>query len=400
MPDHDTLKRSFGDMMVNNNSSSSCLAIDTSNCITDQNDTTPQGLASVLSNHKEFYPRGYQSKVFEVAVKRNTIAVLETGAGKTMIAVMLIKQIGQAVFYSGVKRLILFLAPTVHLVNQQYEVIKSQTNFRVGEYYGAKGIDEWSLKSWEKEIDEHDVLVMTPQILLDALRKAFLNLKMVSLLILDECHRSTGNHPYKKIMKDFYHKMENKPKVFGMTASPVVRKGVSSAMDCEDQLAELESVLDSQIYTIEDRAEVHVYVPSAKESCRFYDKAWCSYVELKDKIEASWSKFDASMLALQGSTQSCYKDMDDKLKATRKQLSKDHAKILNCLEDLGLTCAYEVIISLWIMGLTVQQHWVLATYPPNYMNFSNFFYHLEKLGKYCASFLLKELLQQKWLKDL
>jgi endoribonuclease Dicer len=27
----------------------------------------------------------------------------------------------------------------------------------VGEYYGAKGIDEWSLKSWEKEIDEHDV---------------------------------------------------------------------------------------------------------------------------------------------------------------------------------------------------------------------------------------------------
>ncbi|XP_011002830.1 PREDICTED: endoribonuclease Dicer homolog 3-like isoform X2 [Populus euphratica] len=343
MPDHDPLKRSFGDMMINNNSSSSCLAMDTSNGISDHNDTTPQGLASVLSNHKEFYPRGYQSKVFEVADKRNTIAVLETGAGKTMIAVMLIKQIGQAVFYSGVKRLILFLAPTVHLVNQQYEVIKSQTNFRVGEYYGAKGIDEWSLKSWEKEIDEHDVLVMTPQILLDALRKAFLNLKMVSLLILDECHRSTGNHPYKKIMKDFYHKMENKPKVFGMTASPVVRKGVSSAMDCEDQLAELESVLDSQIYTIEDRAEVHVYVPSAKESCRFYDKAWCSYVELKDKIEASRSKFDASMLALQGSIQSCYKDMDDKLKATRKQLSKDHVKILNCLEDLGLICAYEAI---------------------------------------------------------
>lgn len=42
---------------------------------------------------------------------------------------------------------------------------------------------------------------MTPQILLDALRKAFLNLDMVCLMIVDECHRATGNHPYAKIMQ-------------------------------------------------------------------------------------------------------------------------------------------------------------------------------------------------------
>lgn len=45
------------------------------------------------------------------------------------------------------------------------------------------------------------VLVMTPQILLDALRSAFLKLEMVCLLIIDECHRTTGNHPYAKLMK-------------------------------------------------------------------------------------------------------------------------------------------------------------------------------------------------------
>lgn len=42
---------------------------------------------------------------------------------------------------------------------------------------------------------------MTPQILLDSLRKAFLTIEAICLMIMDECHRATGNHPYTKIMK-------------------------------------------------------------------------------------------------------------------------------------------------------------------------------------------------------
>lgn len=42
---------------------------------------------------------------------------------------------------------------------------------------------------------------MTPQILLDALRNAFINFEMICLLIIDECHRASGNHPYVSIMK-------------------------------------------------------------------------------------------------------------------------------------------------------------------------------------------------------
>lgn len=40
---------------------------------------------------------------------------------------------------------------------QQFEIIKNLTNLEVEEYYGAKGVDTWNLKSWEKETSDHDV---------------------------------------------------------------------------------------------------------------------------------------------------------------------------------------------------------------------------------------------------
>lgn len=46
---------------------------------------------------------------------------------------------------------------------QQFGVIKNYTDFEVEEYYGDKGVDEWNIMRWEKEINEHDVsLILTP----------------------------------------------------------------------------------------------------------------------------------------------------------------------------------------------------------------------------------------------
>ncbi|XP_020690291.1 endoribonuclease Dicer homolog 3a isoform X2 [Dendrobium catenatum] len=289
----------------------------------------------------EFEPRSYQVMVFEVAMRRNTIAVLDTGAGKTMIAVMMIKEIGKDLRLKGDRGLIVFLAPTVHLVTQQYEVIKVHTDLKAASYYGEKGIDQWDEKDWEKEISTYQVMVMTPQILLDSLRKAFLPMNVVRLMVFDECHRATGNHPYTRIMKEFYHKSLQRPTIFGMTASPIIGKGVSSVMECEDKLSELESILDAKIYTVADRSEMDVYIPSATQVNIYYDPELFIHHCLKTKLELLLKKFDAAVISLSSSVLHHYSDSEDILRRSRMRLSRWHAKFCYCLDELGLVCASE-----------------------------------------------------------
>ncbi|XP_023638559.1 endoribonuclease Dicer homolog 3 isoform X3 [Capsella rubella] len=270
---------------------------------------------------------GYEWKVYEVAMERNVIAVLETGADKSEIIKMLTKAMGSS---DKAKRLIIFLAPTVNLVKQQCCEIRTNVNLMVEDYFGAKGVDKWTSQRWEEEVSKYDVLVMTPQILLDALRSAFLKLEMVCLIIIDECHRTTGNHPYAKLMKEFYHGSTNKPKIFGLTASAVIRK---------DQVAELERLMDSKIFNPEERNGVEKFATAVKEGPIFYDPpSFCS-LELKEKLETSHYKFNASLKRLQELEEGSLLNMENKFEMYQKRFSIDYRGIVHCLDNLGLICA-------------------------------------------------------------
>ncbi|KAL4571164.1 hypothetical protein LXL04_017915 [Taraxacum kok-saghyz] len=301
--------------------------------------------------HSNLTPREYQLDVFKVAMRRNTIAHLDTGAGKTMIAVMIIKQVALSLTTQpSEKKLIIFLAPTRNLVEQQFKVLKENTDLTVDFYHGTKvgtmngkKVDEWDAAVWEHETDKNQIMVMTPQILLDALRNAFINFETICLLIIDECHRASGNHPYVSIMKEFYLKSVNKPKVFGMTASPVTKKGVSSTEDCETQITTLESVLDSLVYTLRNRKELENVTPSASHSYCFYAPVRVFHSELRTKLESSRSKFEEQLLQLKDSLQNSYKDTDEKHEILKKRLSNDYTKIVYCLDEFGLLCAYEAV---------------------------------------------------------
>ena len=145
--------------------------------------------------------RRYQLEALERAVAGNTVAFLETGAGKTLIAVLLLRAYAHRLRSAPPPCFAVFLVPTVVLVGQQARVIGQQTDLRVKQFYGEMGVDFWSADTWRAAAVGAEVLVMTPQILLDNLRHSFFRLRYIALLIFDECHHASRNSPYANILK-------------------------------------------------------------------------------------------------------------------------------------------------------------------------------------------------------
>ncbi|KAI0220906.1 Dicer-like protein 1 [Massospora cicadina] len=214
-------------------------------------------------------PRQYQIELLERALKDNIIAVLETGAGKTFVAVMLIKEMVKRqlkireVDPQSFHRVAIFLVNIVPLVFQQAKVVEANVPYRLKKLCGEMHVDFWDIKKWKEIISNNDILVMTAQIFLNMLRHAYISMNEISLLIFDECHHTQKKHPYNMIMQEFYHTIPKGcylPKVFGMTASPLGGKvGAIAAA------GNLERALDARIYTVCTQDELRSFVSRPKE---------------------------------------------------------------------------------------------------------------------------------------
>ena len=118
---------------------------------------------------------------------------LRTGAGKTYIAIMLIKHMSHQIrgeFFideqnKGAKRTV-FLVPTVPLVEQQANAIRMHCDLKVGEYIGAMNVDSWDKEVWKYEFENHEVLVMTAEIFRVIIMQGFVSPSKVNLLVFDE----------------------------------------------------------------------------------------------------------------------------------------------------------------------------------------------------------------------
>jgi endoribonuclease Dicer len=120
-------------------------------------------------------------------------------------------------------------------------VFEEQTQLRVGKYCG-----EVNVFDWEHELATKQVLVFTSGLFLNLLKEKELKISDVSVLMFDEAHHAAKNHPLNVIMKDFYYtcQVDDRPSVFGMTASPASSDTFEDTWECVLKLC---TNLDSEI---------------------------------------------------------------------------------------------------------------------------------------------------------
>ncbi|MHA1763654.1 MAG: helicase-related protein, partial [Promethearchaeota archaeon] len=157
--------------------------------------------------------REYQVNILKEIKDKNSLVVLPTGLGKTIIAVLLIAEALKK--YPEGK--ILILAPTRPLVTQHELSCKRFLKIPEEKIASLTG----RIKPEERFIlfENSRLIISTPQVIKNDVMRSRYDLSWICLLIIDEAHRTRGNYAYTGIAKE-YLKTCNDPLILGLTASP------------------------------------------------------------------------------------------------------------------------------------------------------------------------------------
>ncbi len=165
----------------------------------------------LLSDQLE--PREYQKRIAETASNSNTLVVLPTGLGKTLVA-MLVASKRLDRFPDGK---ILVLAPTRPLTLQHYASFKENVRLSAASFTVLTGTTDPKERAslWERA----RLIFATPQTVLNDVRAQRVSLRGVVLIVFDEAHRCVRDYSYTSLAKSYIDISEN-PLILGLTASP------------------------------------------------------------------------------------------------------------------------------------------------------------------------------------
>ncbi|KAL4495065.1 hypothetical protein ABPG72_015765 [Tetrahymena utriculariae] len=342
--------------------------------------------------HQIYEIRNYQKELFKNSYNKNSIIYLETGAGKTMVATMLINYFFQKQKKADKKKKIIFLANTVQLVKQQYGEIKNNLQkisemmendqeinkmlkFQEGISYRRLfdkekhivkchgsykqkenlEIETFTKQKWDYLIKNYEIFVMIGQVLLNGLRRGYIRIQDIEVIVYDECHHTRQDHPYCLIQYEFYHFYKKRnpkeiqlPKIYGLTASPVLDIELKSDYNImRKKISELCSNLDADFvkYNIEESKnyikEATICVEEYGEESRIQERAnqflqeqitgekWISDIEEKQDEEQRYTE----ILNFYYKFYQFKKQYHDNLSQMNKQILLDIEKII-CLYSM------------------------------------------------------------------
>jgi Fanconi anemia group M protein len=158
-------------------------------------------------------PRDYQLNIAKTASRKNTLVVLPTGMGKTLISVLV--AIERLEKFPNSK--VLITAPTRPLNAQHKKSFEKSTNLDPEKIVLVTG----KIKPEDRTVlyQNATVVIATPQTIENDLENGKINLKNFSFATFDEAHRSVKEYSYTFIAKKYKEQAEN-PLILGLTASP------------------------------------------------------------------------------------------------------------------------------------------------------------------------------------
>ncbi len=183
------------------------------NALTRQNG--PQYFNHPLIKKHSIEFRVYQNNISESARNKNTLVILPTALGKTVIAIHVCAEF----LYNYKSKRILIMAPTKPLVAQHmnsfFSVLRMPEDCMTA--VTGKNLPPTRMAIWNRK--EVRLVFATPEVVKNDLAENRLSLSEFSLLVFDEAHRAVKDYAYTSIAR-YYVQQSSHPFILAMTASP------------------------------------------------------------------------------------------------------------------------------------------------------------------------------------
>ncbi|MEM3832055.1 MAG: DEAD/DEAH box helicase [Thermoprotei archaeon] len=157
--------------------------------------------------------RLYQENIAQTCINHDTLVILPTGLGKTLIAVL----IAARILEENPESQILIMAPTKPLVEQHARVFSDLLKIDWKKIVVMTGevLPEKRSKMWRNAV----IISATPQVVQNDVIAGRCDVRRLSLVVFDEAHRALGDYPYVFIAK-YIRSRNPKARLVGLTASP------------------------------------------------------------------------------------------------------------------------------------------------------------------------------------